>query len=115
MRGLALCALILVVACGPARRGDDFGDDDGSGSGSNHGSNAGTSCSSDLHDVLDANGNVVATCPPEQGCAEGGCVDACAAAAASQGSVGCDFTVATPSFYATIAPPCFAVFLANNW
>ncbi|MEO8548947.1 MAG: IgGFc-binding protein [Kofleriaceae bacterium] len=114
MRGLALCLLISVVACGPARRGDDFGDDDG-GSGSNHGSNAGTSCSSDLHDVLDDNGNIVATCPPEQGCADGQCVDACAAAAASQGSVGCDFTVATPSFYATIAPPCFAVFIANNW
>ena len=101
------------VACGPAPRSDDFGDDDGGGS--NHGSNAGTSCSSDLHDVLDDNGNVVGTCPNDQGCAAGVCVAACDAAAASQGSVGCDFTVATPSFYAPITPPCFAVFLANNW
>jgi hypothetical protein len=104
---------VLLVACGPGKRGDDFGDDDGGGSGS--GSNAGYGCSSDLHDVLDANGNVIATCPDDQGCAAGVCVDACAAAASSQGSVGCDFTVATPSFYTGIAPPCFAVFLANNW
>ena len=100
------------VACGPSPRNDDFGDDGGSGSG--HGSGAGTSCSSDLHDVLDDSGNVVGTCPNDQGCAAGVCVAACDAAAASQGSVGCDFTVATPSFYAPIAPPCFAVFLANN-
>jgi hypothetical protein len=65
--------------------------------------------------VLDQNGNVVATCPNDQGCAAGACVPACQAAAASQGSVGCDFVVATPSFYPGIAPPCFAVFLANNW
>ena len=110
---LALLALVL-VACGPGNRGDDFGDDDGS-NGSGVGSNPGGGCSSDLHDVLDANGNVIATCPDDQGCAAGQCVGACAAAAASQGTVGCDFTVATPSFYSTIAPPCFAVFLANNW
>ena len=105
--------MMWAVGCGPSGRGDDFGDDDGSGS--NHGSGAGTSCSSDLHDVLDDSGNVVGTCPNDQGCAAGVCVAACQAAAASQGSVGCDFTVATPSFYPTIAPPCFAVFLANNW
>src|SRR5262249_51525063 len=64
---------------------------------------------------LDGQGNVVMTCPVDQGCADGACVPACTAAAASQGSVGCDFVVATPSFYTTITPPCFAVFLANNW
>jgi hypothetical protein len=106
---------MFVAACGPARQRPG-GDDDGSGGDGGHGSNQlGTSCSSDLHDVLDDQGNVVATCPDDQGCAAGACVPACEAAAASQGSVGCDFVVATPSFYATIAPPCFAVFLANNW
>ncbi|MEO8548948.1 MAG: IgGFc-binding protein [Kofleriaceae bacterium] len=109
------CVLwMIVTACGPGSRGDDFGDDDGS-NGSNGSNSNGNSCSSDLHNVVDANGNVLSTCADDQGCADGQCVDACAAAAASQGSVGCDFTVATPSFYSTIAPPCFAVFLANNW
>jgi hypothetical protein len=105
--------LLKIVACGPARQRPG-GDDDSDGS---NGSNnpLGNSCSSDLHDVLDDQGNVVATCPDDQGCAAGACVPACDAAAASQGSVGCDFVVATPSFYAGIAPPCFAVFLANNW
>jgi hypothetical protein len=109
--------LVFLAACGPARQrpgGDD--DDVDSGQGSNQ---LGTSCSSDLHDVLDDQGNVVATCPDDQGCAAGACVPACDAAAASQGSVGCDFVVSTPSFLTNdvfnLQPPCFAVFLANNW
>ena len=80
----------------------------------------GSACSSDLHSVLDGNGNVIATCPDDQGCANGMCIAACDAAAASNGSVGCDFVVGTPAFLPTfdggaIVPPCFAVFLANNW
>jgi hypothetical protein len=111
---LACCA-VLAVACGPAGRNGP-GDDDGNGDGGNgSGSGVGAACSSDLHNVLDGNGNVVETCPDDQGCADGACVPACQAAAASQGSVGCDFVVATPSFLPQIAPPCFAVFLANNW
>lgn len=115
MKPAPFIVFVLLVACGPDQRGNNSDSGNGSGSGSGSGSNAGGSCSSDLHDVLDANGNVIATCPAAQGCAAGVCVDACQAAAASQGSVGCDFTVATPSFYSFIAPPCFAVFLANNW
>lgn len=109
--------LFVLVACGPASRRNDDGGNGGDGGGSNGdgGNQLGTSCSSDLHSVLDDNGNIVATCPDDQGCAAGACVPACQAAAASQGSVGCDFVVATPSFYANITPPCFAVFLANNW
>lgn len=79
-------------------------------------------CSSDLHDVIDASGNVVMVCPADQGCAGGKCVAACAAAGASHGNIGCDFQVATPSFFADYSyaggaydSPCFAVFLANNW
>ncbi len=76
-------------------------------------------CSLDLHDVVDANGNVIQTCPPDQGCAAGVCVSACAAAGTAKGSVGCDFVVATPAFFAGLYPvdfgPCFSVFLANAW
>jgi hypothetical protein len=80
-------------------------------------------CSPDLKQVVDGAGTVLQTCPPDQGCSGGQCVAACQAAADSQGNVGCDFVVATPYFFAgyppsysnPILPPCFAVFLANNW
>jgi len=78
-------------------------------------------CSADLHYVVDGEGNVIMECPPDQGCSGGMCVPACQAAGDSKGNVGCDFTVATPyffagaSFFAAIPPPCFAVFVANNW
>ncbi len=75
----------------------------------------GKACSGDLRSVIDGSGNVVATCPPDQGCSGGACVPACQAAGASKGSVGCDYVVATPSFYYPDKPPCFAVFVANNW
>jgi len=107
------CTITLAIACGPNGRPGNGGDG-GHGSGDG-GNNNGDGCSSDLHNVVDMNGNVVQTCPDDQGCANGMCVPACQAAAASQGSVGCDFVVATPSFLPLIAPPCFAVFLANNW
>jgi hypothetical protein len=72
-------------------------------------------CSSDLQYVLDDNGVVLEDCWPDQGCSEGKCVEPCAAAAASQGNIGCEFKVATPHFYVGIKPPCFAMFLANAW
>jgi hypothetical protein len=76
-------------------------------------------CSGDLHQIVDSHGNVVQTCPPDQGCANGRCVAACDAAAASHGDVGCDFLPSTPSFFATaqtgFGPPCWAIFLTNNW
>lgn len=71
-------------------------------------------CSADLQSVVDENGHATA-CPSDQGCSDGKCVPACQAAATSHGSVGCDFVVATPDFQNQILPPCFAVFLANNW
>ncbi|CAN5315147.1 hypothetical protein BH09MYX1_BH09MYX1_15590 [soil metagenome] len=79
------------------------------GGGKKHG------CSGDLRNVIDENGVVIQTCPPDQGCGGGICVPACQAAAASKGSIGCDYVVPTPSFYSGIKPPCFAVFVANNW
>lgn len=111
----------LVVACGSdARTYGDVSPNEPGGSSGGFGGDAAAerdlACSGDLTSVVDKNsGLVVQTCPPDQGCAGGGCVPACDAAKASRGSIGCDYVVATPSFYPTIAPPCFAVFLANNW
>ena len=114
---IAACSALITAACGPTKPGN--GGDGGSGGGGDGGNGdgglVGVACSSDLHSVLDGNGNVIGTCPDDQGCASGVCVPACQAAAASQGSVGCDFVVATPSFYTPDRPPCFAAFLANNW
>lgn len=136
MRSTALPITLLatlslsVTACSAA------GEDDGSSSSGTGGSGAGTGsgggdggsligtgggstetlgCSSDLQYVVAEDGTVVQQCPPDQGCSGGQCIEACQAAADSQGNVGCDFTIATPHFYVGIAPPCFAVFLANNW
>jgi hypothetical protein len=72
-------------------------------------------CSGDLRSVVDADGKVIITCPPEQGCLGGQCIEACAAAAGSHGNVGCDFRVTTPGTYPAALPPCFAVFLTNTW
>ena len=75
-------------------------------------------CSADLRSVVDQSGNVVTTCPDDQGCAGGKCIAACAAAAASHGSLGCDFWVGTPvttDIESGQAQPCFAMFVANTW
>ncbi len=72
-------------------------------------------CSGDLQSVTDEKGVVQKKCPSDQGCFKGECIPACEAAAKSKGNVGCDFLAATPSFYPSITPPCFAVFVANNW
>ncbi|MEM7157386.1 MAG: IgGFc-binding protein [Myxococcota bacterium] len=79
-------------------------------------------CSNDLTQILDANtGVVLETCPPAQGCFEGECIAACQAAAAAEGSVGCEFFVPTPPFYANSNPdavqsgPCHALLVANPW
>jgi hypothetical protein len=72
-------------------------------------------CSGDLQNVVDADGGVIQACAPSQGCYAGACTAPCAAAADAKGSVGCDFLVPTPDFQNELLPPCFAVFLANNW
>jgi hypothetical protein len=87
----------------------------GDGGGGGEGGGPANQCSADLQSVISPAGVVIETCPPDQGCAGGKCVPACQAAAAAKGTIGCDFMVATPSFYPSIAPPCFAVFIANNW
>jgi hypothetical protein len=115
-------SLGVVVACGSdprAYEAETLPNEPGSSSGFG-GDAAATkkdlACSGDLTTVIDkTTGIAVTTCPGDQGCAAGACVPACEAAKASKGSIGCDYVVATPSFYPTIAPPCFAIFLANNW
>lgn len=72
-------------------------------------------CSADLHSIVDAKGEKIADCPADQGCAKGLCVPACDAAAASHGTLGCDFVFSTPAFNDESGMPCFAVFLANAW
>jgi hypothetical protein len=52
--------------------------------------------------------------PPGSTCPDAGCVTTCAAAAASHGSLGCDFVVSTPAFNGTTPSPCFVVFLTNG-
>jgi IgGFc binding protein len=84
-------------------------------SGGKDGTGSALQCSSDLQSVVSSSGVLVMKCPPDEGCAGGKCVAACDAAAAAKGTIGCDFVVATPSFFPEIAPPCFAIFIANNW
>ena len=84
-------------------------------SGSGGGMGTRTTCSGDLKQVLAEDGTDLQTCGPDEGCANGGCVPACEAAAASAGSLGCDYLLATPNFINVILPPCFAAFVANSW
>jgi hypothetical protein len=101
---------------GPGSGGGSGGEGLGFGFGGGGGGvQTGNGCSADLKYVVDAVGNVVEQCGPDEGCAGGQCIPACEAAGASKGSIGCDFMLATPSFYTGILPPCFAAFVTNNW
>lgn len=77
------------------------------------------SCNADATAVVDAGGAVVKTCAATETCLDGGCIDACAAAAKQSSNLGCSFWAPTPRTIGTKYPmpslePCFAVFLANN-
>lgn len=101
--------------------GDDgsAGDDSGLQTiGGDGGTNPGcaTHCSADLHDVLDCNDNVVAQCPPDQGCGAGGqCVAACDAANANKSTIGCDYYSVDPGTDGEANGSCFAAYIANTW
>jgi hypothetical protein len=113
---------------GPSATGAGAGTEAGPGSG---GSGAGFStggngtggvddpcpntCSEDLHDVLDCNGNVVATCPPDQGCSSQGCVPACQSAADNKSTVGCDYLMVPPDTIDEGHGACYAAFITNTW
>ncbi len=137
--GLSLIAMMILcwqLSCSAGNDGDDGTGASSSGTGaSSSGTGASSSgtggdlnldagnpdatesfgCSADLQYVIDGNGVILETCWPDLGCSGGVCVPPCQAAAESQGNVSCSFMVATPHFYVGIAPPCFAVFVANNW
>jgi hypothetical protein len=75
-----------------------------------------THCSADLHQVLDCNDQVIATCPPDKGCGPGGsCVAACDSAKANQTTIGCDFFALNPAPENDAQGSCYAVLLANTW
>src|SRR6187402_854373 len=64
-------------------------EDDGGGG---HDSGCGIHCTSDLKSVVDCDGSVVEECTGGDACLDAVCqADACAAAAESQSSMGCDY------------------------
>jgi hypothetical protein len=73
-------------------------------------------CSSDLHEVLDCNNNIVTTCMGAEGCdvSTGTCVDACQAAVDNKNSVGCEYYATFMDQYDGEAS-CFVAFVANTW
>ncbi len=86
------------------------------GTGFGGGSACEVSCSPDLHEVVDCNGQVIETCTGTEGCSgkDGTCTNACQAAVDNQSSVGCEY-------YSTFMDQllgesaCFAAFIANTW
>ncbi len=85
------------------------------GSDSSDAMGCGTHCSADLHEVLDCHGNVVLTCPVDEGCDGVGCSAACEAAQTQQSTVGCEYFAIDPDVIAEGVGACFAAFVANTW
>jgi hypothetical protein len=75
-------------------------------------------CSSDLHSLVDCNGNVLKTCPPSEGCSGTSCVPACQAAEDNKSSLGCDYYAVDPDILTGLgggAGACFVAYVANTW
>jgi hypothetical protein len=126
----AACAAVTLWACGSHQSGfDDGGTGDGSisdattdlglgfgdSSAKDSGSCANTHCSSDLHDILCDDGSVLQTCPDNEGCAGGTCVDACQSASANKTTIGCDYWTLYPDMYSADEGDCLGVYIANTW
>jgi len=90
--------------------GDDGGVDFGDG-----GLCTGVHCSADLHSLVDCKGNVVMTCPGDQGCSGSACVTACTSASDNKSTFGCDYYVVGPDILADGAGACFAAYVVNTW
>jgi len=88
-----------------------FGD-----TGTNDGSTCPRGCSSDLHDVIDCNNNVVQQCTGTDGCdvATGSCTNACQAAIDNKNSIGCEYYASFMDQYDG-SSACFVAFIANTW
>ncbi|NUQ72956.1 MAG: IgGFc-binding protein [Polyangiaceae bacterium] len=127
----SLAAMIASCSATPDTNPDGEGGAGGESSNSSTGPGGGfttdagigppVTCSADLQNIVDEKGNVVETCPPDQGCFGGQCIPACEAAANAKGSIGCDYFAPDPPFYqngpgaGTYAGTCYAVFIANTW
>ena len=74
-----------------------------------------THCSSDLHSVVDCNGQLVSTCPADQGCGAQGCVPACQAAQENKSTIGCDYYAIDAPSIEVAQGSCFAAFITNTW
>jgi hypothetical protein len=80
-------------------------------------------CSGDLRNVIDGSGNVVMTCPPAEGCLDGQCIAACAAADGSHSTIGCAYYAVeyplpegdSASTIKGFRGPCFATVIVNQW
>ena len=132
MRSFFLAMTLLAAGCGGSK---GFGFDDGGGvDGSIADTSVDTSftfgdtgplgdggacartCSSDLHEVLDCNNNIVAQCSGTDGCdvSTGTCINACDAAVNNKNSVGCEYYATHMENYFG-ASYCFVAFVANVW
>lgn len=76
---------------------------------------SGLHCSADLHSLVDCKGNVVMTCPGDQGCSGDTCVTACTSASDNKSTFGCDYYVVGPDILQDGAGACFAAFVVNTW
>jgi IgGFc binding protein len=79
--------------------------------------NPGIRCSSDFRSIVQAcdETQVVATCAPDEACADTKCLPACDAAVSQGSSVGCDFAPIAPAYFPAGSSSCFAAFIANTW
>jgi hypothetical protein len=76
---------------------------------------SGNHCSSDLHSLVDCAGDVVMSCPGDQGCSGASCVTACTSASDNKSTFGCDYYVVGPDILLDGAGACFAAFVVNTW
>ncbi len=125
-------ALALAVGCSASGSSDHSGGGGSGGSGTgglgatggsggfgalgNTGNCTGPHCSSDLHTYVDCDGNVLKTCPSDQGCVPGGkCVKACDSAVANKSTIGCDYYSVEPDISSDGTGACFAAYVVNTW
>ncbi len=107
--------LLFACACGSRKTINDDGGDGGDPFAEGGTGCPGLHCSSDLHSVVDCDGNVVTTCPLDQGCSGTSCVPACQSANDNKSNIGCDYFVVDPDVILDGAGACFAAFVTNTW